>query len=704
MKLRLQIVLFFSFTITTFAQVGIGTTAPNASSELDIVSTTRGVLIPRMTQAQRVAIATPATGLLVYQIAASPVVITDTAPGFYYFNGTVWIQNTSPLWSLTGNSGTLPATDYIGTRDSQPLIIKTNAVERMRILPTSGFIGIGTSTPTAKLHLVTSGGIIVSNDFEGATIAPFVNTVPTPNINGGAWSIQTTNFTTGAKGAQSGNGVPGASAAVPSLSQMDYVVTVPVGGATLTFDYKVSSEATWDFFRFYVDTFTTASALVSVSGNVGWATATIPITAGAHTLRWVYSKDNTTNSGDDRAYIDNVVLSNPSPALRIVDGNQALGKVLTSDALGQATWATPTISGSNVWLLSGNVGTNSTTNFVGTTDAQNFTIRTNNQPRINVLTNGNVGIGVTVPTAKLDVSENLVGQGIIKGTNTNSSDNTISYGILGEANATGIGSAGVVGFSNNTGTGINEIGVLGDYTLWGAAVYGQGRGAVIANDLLAATSPVNLRRDYGVYGSVGSPTLPGDPTPPPGVGVYGKNGSTSAGSFGMYCNGNFAVTGTKSASVPTTQGNQLVYCTESPELWFEDLGFGTLVNGSTHIALDDMFLETIYIDASKKMHVFLQEEGDSNGLFVVIDSNNKGFTVKEKNNGRSNNSFSYRILAKRRFYQDQRFGVDANQPFENNLIKHKDVPVTTTDPQEMKRLVEDAISEKERKFAETNKK
>lgn len=49
------------------AQVGINTTNPDASAVLDIVSTNAGILVPRMTEAQRTAIASPATGLLVYQ-------------------------------------------------------------------------------------------------------------------------------------------------------------------------------------------------------------------------------------------------------------------------------------------------------------------------------------------------------------------------------------------------------------------------------------------------------------------------------------------------------------------------------------------------------------------------------------------------------------------------------------------------------------
>src|SRR5258706_3395519 len=61
---------------------GIGTITPNASSIFEMKSTTKGMLTPRMTKAQRDAIATPATGLFIYQ--------TNSTPGFYYYSGTAW--------------------------------------------------------------------------------------------------------------------------------------------------------------------------------------------------------------------------------------------------------------------------------------------------------------------------------------------------------------------------------------------------------------------------------------------------------------------------------------------------------------------------------------------------------------------------------------------------------------------------------------
>jgi uncharacterized protein (TIGR02145 family) len=80
---------FFTFlvavliTASTYAQVGIGTSSPDASAALDITSTTKGLLMPRMTNAQRLAIASPVAGLQVF--------VTDFNGGtFLFYNGTGW--------------------------------------------------------------------------------------------------------------------------------------------------------------------------------------------------------------------------------------------------------------------------------------------------------------------------------------------------------------------------------------------------------------------------------------------------------------------------------------------------------------------------------------------------------------------------------------------------------------------------------------
>lgn len=81
----LNCLLLFFCTIPFNAQVGIGTVTPHASSVLDVTSTTQGLLTPRMTTAQRIAIATPANGLMVFD--------TDIKSFYYYDTSTpAWIK------------------------------------------------------------------------------------------------------------------------------------------------------------------------------------------------------------------------------------------------------------------------------------------------------------------------------------------------------------------------------------------------------------------------------------------------------------------------------------------------------------------------------------------------------------------------------------------------------------------------------------
>ena len=125
-------------TFPASGSVGIGTTTPNTSSLLEVLSVKKGVLIPRMTRAQRDAIATSASGLLIYQ--------TNSTPGFYYYSNTaLWTPILpQPGWSLTGNKSTT-ASNYLGTTDNNSLRIKTNNIQRA-VIDNLGNIGIGTTT------------------------------------------------------------------------------------------------------------------------------------------------------------------------------------------------------------------------------------------------------------------------------------------------------------------------------------------------------------------------------------------------------------------------------------------------------------------------------------------------------------------------------------------------------------------------------
>lgn len=87
MKLTILLIVFTIFIGTNgHSQTGVAINPTGAEADssamLDVSSTTKGLLIPRMTLAQRVAIASPVKGLLVFQ--------NDSTQGFYYFTGTAW--------------------------------------------------------------------------------------------------------------------------------------------------------------------------------------------------------------------------------------------------------------------------------------------------------------------------------------------------------------------------------------------------------------------------------------------------------------------------------------------------------------------------------------------------------------------------------------------------------------------------------------
>ncbi len=129
--------LYFLFSFNGFTQVGIGTTTPNENAILDVTSTpeaTGGLLLPRVALTGTANVA-PLTehvqGMTVYNTNTAG----DVTPGYYYNDGNNWVRIGSASgggddWSITGNTGTKPDKNFIGTIDSQPLRIRTQNGDR----------------------------------------------------------------------------------------------------------------------------------------------------------------------------------------------------------------------------------------------------------------------------------------------------------------------------------------------------------------------------------------------------------------------------------------------------------------------------------------------------------------------------------------------------------------------------------------------
>ena len=133
----LSVILSFTVAVSSFAQkdnVGIGTSKPDQSAVLDLSSSNKGLLMPRMSLQQKTTIQSPAVGLVVYQ--------TDFLSGFYYYDGKDWksmssvgqnsIAGTDGDWTIGGNGASPSAAtvaDVIGTLTNNPIAFKVNGTK-----------------------------------------------------------------------------------------------------------------------------------------------------------------------------------------------------------------------------------------------------------------------------------------------------------------------------------------------------------------------------------------------------------------------------------------------------------------------------------------------------------------------------------------------------------------------------------------------
>jgi hypothetical protein len=93
-----------------------------------------------------------------------------------------------------------------------------------------------------------------------------------------------------------------------------------------------------------------------------------------------------------------------------------------------------------------------------------------------------------------------------------------------------------------------------------------------------------------------------------------------------------------------------LYSVESPESWFEDFGFGELVNGQVHVQLESGFSSVVISNA---YHVFITEYEGNNALYVTKRTST-GFVVQAKES-KANGMFSYRVVAKPKDIAPRRF-------------------------------------------------
>ncbi len=174
-------VLFITafFTLQVEAQTGIGTTTPNASAKLEVASTTQGFLPPRVALtainvfSPIVGTSSAATGLLVYNTASAGTAPNNVLPGYYYWNGTVWVQISNGL--IIDNSKTAGFT--LAASDNNKVFLITSASVITVTVPSSLPIGFSCQIIQGGAGAITIGGSGVTLNSSNGFVTRATNSV-----------------------------------------------------------------------------------------------------------------------------------------------------------------------------------------------------------------------------------------------------------------------------------------------------------------------------------------------------------------------------------------------------------------------------------------------------------------------------------------------------------------------------------------------
>jgi hypothetical protein len=566
--------LFISFigNINCNAQVGIGTVTPVGA--LDVTSTNEGFLIPRIAlSATNVAtVLTPTVSELVYNTFTSALGPNQVAPGYYYWDGSLWVPiSTGNLsgWSLTGNTGTTAATNFIGTTDAIDFVTRTNNTEKTR-LTSSGNLGIGTTSPVAKLDVAAA--VTTTNSIVNATGS--INDYLQFNIQ---------NTSTGTQ-AQSG-----------------YTATANNGTATTGFAWIGINNSAFNFPTAYN---------IGVANDVSYVGSgqDMYIANANNTKSIIFSTGKaTTPFFDERMrirYDGSVGINSTGSAsekLRVVHagaGNDAINAKNNDGSAG---------AGNAVWATNSNATGTSIVASAGATPS-------------NILPN--VGAGIS--------GSHIDGYGVYANTGNGDPSNSAYNGHAAAGffldNDNNVATAGSSAFAKLAGKdNVSPDGVLG-----------------VANVLYGGYFQGGVSAQSYSYAGV-------------------KYNHDAAGAAGT----NYKIIGNGVAStlIPDEKNKmRVMFCPEAPEVLFEDYGISKLSNGEAYISLDKILTSSMKIDEKHPLKVFIQLEGDCNGVFVTNKSS-KGFRVKELNKGASSVSFSWHIVGSRADSKDTNGNISSE--FEN---------------------------------------
>jgi hypothetical protein len=330
----------------------------------------------------------------------------------------------------------------------------------------------------------------------------------------------------------------------------------------------------------------------------------------------------------------------------------------------------------------------------GPSVGSNLALQVGGAPKLWITNSGNVGIATTTPGQSLDVEgSEIYSNGYYDGIDGFGFYNGGYFGggydgVFAYTGNNSNGYAGVYGFEE--GSTAETIGVYGkSYSPIGAGVYGQDVSA--SNEGALVGYYVGLWGDTGQAGNWGVLGTADD-----GEAVVGYNNSPSGnptayfendenasssdlvfktwgGSYSGSCtidvSGNLGCTGLVAGVVPVQGGSKKVAlnAVQSPENWFEDAGGAQLSGGEAVVNIESVFGETV--NTGVDYRIFLTPNGDCKGLYVAQKSATS-FVVRELGGGTSNIAFDYRIMAKRKGFEQVRL-ADKTELFNmKNRVKN----------------------------------
>jgi hypothetical protein len=333
-------------------------------------------------------------------------------------NGTAtWGNAPSSGWGLTGNTG-IGAANFIGTTNDADLIFKRFGSPAGRISTSNTFFGL------------QSGNVVTGNNntFFGAE-AGRDHITGQQNVFIGRRAAS--DGTSGSDNVIIGNAAGLINTGNQNIFVGSFSANANSSGANNTFlgYFSGTNNGTGGLNTFLgsfagtANTAGTRNIFLGYSANAASNSLTNATAIGTESFvstsnSMVLGSINGVNSATSST---NVGIGTTSPLdrlhvvgnIRMADGNQAAGKVLTSDANGTATWQN---TSATAWSLKGNAATNdpaapatygtsaigATENWSGTTDANDYVLGTNGIERLRIKqTTGNVGIGTSTPLRSL---------------------------------------------------------------------------------------------------------------------------------------------------------------------------------------------------------------------------------------------------------------------------------------------------------------